>query len=56
MGEKRHFGFPNEEAVAMYTRQEFVDGCSFNFWMGVGSGLAGGMLFLLALAWKLNIL
>jgi hypothetical protein len=40
----------------MYTREEFKDGCSFNYWMGVGSGMAGTVLFLLAVAWKLNII
>lgn len=57
MGEgKRHFGFPNERPIIMYTREEFKDGCSFNYWMGVASGMVGAAFFLLALMWKLNII
>lgn len=55
MGEgKRHFGFPNEEPTMMYSQEDFREGCSFNYWMGAGSGVVGTIIVLAGITWVLN--
>ncbi len=57
MGEgKRHFGFPNEEPQMYYSEQEFKDGCTFNYWMGVGAGAVGVVGLLLLIGWVVGVL
>jgi hypothetical protein len=38
-----------------YTKEEFDEACSFNWWFGVGTGMVGASGFILIiLAWVFN--
>jgi hypothetical protein len=55
MNEHRNFGF-SEERDMFYTAQDFKDGCSFNYWMGVSAGIIGTLTFSAFMAWVLGII